>query len=102
MFGTGAMSQRTSKKEALLEELISKAKSIGIEVRKEKLLREIGYRARSGRCRFKDKELIILDRDAPLGEQVDFLAGEINERKLESFSPLQSRGQTRPSPPSGS
>ena len=63
---------------ARLEALISKARSLNIEVRREKLLREVGYRTRSGRCRVKGEDLIIIDRDAPLKDQIDFLAAELN------------------------
>ena len=75
------MAQSKNKKEAFLQELIAKAKGLDIDVRTEKLLREVGYRARSGRCRLKGKELIIIDRDAPLGEQVDFLAAELKQSR---------------------
>jgi hypothetical protein len=57
-----------------LRELIGTAKARNIEVRSEKLLREVGYRARSGRCRVNGKDLILLDRDASVSEQVEFLA----------------------------
>jgi hypothetical protein len=74
------MGQTKKTNESRLQELIGAAKQRNIEVRAEKLLREIGYRARSGRCRVKGQELIILDRDAPISEQVDFLAAELAER----------------------
>jgi hypothetical protein len=76
------MGQRKNKKESLLQELIEAAKRLNIEVRTEKLLREVGYHARSGRCRVRDQELIILDKDSPLGDQVDFLAAALSEKKL--------------------
>jgi hypothetical protein len=40
-------------------------------------LREAGYRAHSGRCRIKGQEVIVLDRDAPISEQIEFLANEL-------------------------
>jgi hypothetical protein len=33
----------------------------------------VGYRARSGRCRVNGKELILLDRDASVSDQIEFL-----------------------------
>lgn len=63
--------------EARLQELIAAAKQKNIEVRTEKLLREVGYRAHSGRCRVMGQDLILLDRDAPLGDQVEFLASAL-------------------------
>ncbi|MBI2999071.1 MAG: hypothetical protein HYY46_11600 [Deltaproteobacteria bacterium] len=73
------MGQAKPRNEALLRELIATAQKLNIEVRTEKLLREVGYRARSGRCRVKGRELIIIDRDSPVAEQVDFLAAELNK-----------------------
>jgi len=67
--------------EARLQELITAAKKKNIEVRTEKLLREVGYRARSGRCRVMGQEVILLDRDAPVGDQIDFLASALAGEK---------------------
>jgi len=73
------MGQRKDKKNSLLQELIALAGKLNIEVRTEKLLREVGYRAHSGRCRLKGQDLIIIDRDAPLEDQIHFLAAELSE-----------------------
>ncbi len=63
-----------NKHESRLLELIGAAKQKNIEVRTEKLLREVGYRIHSGRCRVKGKELSLLDRDASIVDQIEFLA----------------------------
>ena len=68
-----------NKQEVRLQELILTAKQLNIEVRTEKLLREAGYRAKSGRCRVNGQEMILLDRDAGVAEQIEFLAGELAE-----------------------
>jgi hypothetical protein len=68
-----------TKDEFRLQELIGAARQKNIEVRTEKLLREVGYRARSGRCRVKGKELVLLDRDASVSEQIEFLATVLAE-----------------------
>jgi hypothetical protein len=68
-----------TKHESRLEELIGAAKRKNIEVRTEKLLREVGYRTRSGRCRVKGKELILLDRDASVSDRIEFLATALAE-----------------------
>ena len=70
-----------NKSESLLQELIAVAGRMNIEVRTEKLLREVGYHARSGRCRVNGQQVIIVDRDSPLAEQVEFLASELDEQK---------------------
>jgi hypothetical protein len=67
------MAQSKHKSEARLQELIATARAMKLEVRMEKLLREAGYRVRSGRCRVKDQELIVIDRDASIAEQIEFL-----------------------------
>ena len=71
------MARSKQNNEARLQELIGAAKQKNIEVRTEKLLREVGYRARSGRCRVMGQDVILLDRDAPLGDQIDFLASAL-------------------------
>jgi hypothetical protein len=68
-----------NKHESRLLELIGAAKEKNIEVRTEKLLREVGYRAHSGRCRVNGKELILLDRDASIADQIEFLATALAE-----------------------
>jgi hypothetical protein len=75
------MAQMSKRFEARLQELIDAAKRINIEVRTEKLLREVGYRPRSGYCRVNGQEVILLDRDAPISEQLEFLAAELAERQ---------------------
>jgi len=86
------MGQGKSKNESRLQELIAKAKELNVEVRTERLLREVGYHARSGYCRLKGQRLIIIDREAPLGDQLDFLAAEL--RKL-SFQRSGVRNQPK-------
>ncbi len=75
------MSQAKHRQETRLQKLIASAKEMNILVRTEKLLREAGYRAHSGSCRIKGQEVILLDRDAPIGDQIEFLAGELSQRR---------------------
>ena len=75
------------KLESRLNELIGMARGRNIEVRTEKLLREVGYRARSGRCRLNGQELILIDRDAPIGDQIDFLAAELANHQSQNTDP---------------
>ncbi|MGH7823663.1 MAG: hypothetical protein ACREQ7_00570 [Candidatus Binatia bacterium] len=74
------MAHPKNKRESRLQELIAAAQQMNIEVRTEKLLREVGYRTRSGRCRVKGQELILIDRDAPISDQIDFLAAELGHQ----------------------
>ncbi len=57
----------------LLEELKAVAERCGYWVREEKLLRDVGYRVRSGGCRLRERRLILLDREAPVQVQLDAL-----------------------------
>lgn len=90
------MGQAKPRNEALLQELIATAQKLDIEVRTEKLLREVGYRARSGRCRLKGRDLIIIDRDSPVAEQLDFLAAELSKHESgPAFLPPQLRARPK-------
>jgi hypothetical protein len=68
---------------ALVEELKAAAEKLGLRVREERLLREVGYRVRSGSCRVGGDEIIFLDRDLPLAAQVDVLVEELAARPLD-------------------
>ena len=72
------MAQLKQKQQIRMQELIGTAQQLNIEVRTEKLLREVGYKPRSGRCRVNGEEVILIDRDAPITEQIEFLASELN------------------------
>ena len=86
---------------ALLEELKSAAERLGIRVREEALLREVGYRVRSGRCRIRDAEVIFLDRGLTLSAQIDVLVDELAGRPLEAvyLSPAARALIERDAPP---
>src|SRR4030095_13819694 len=77
------------KHESRLSELIGEARQMNIEVRTEKLLREVGYRARSGRCRVNGQELILIDRDAPIRDQIEFLSTEMAPGQSQSPHPAR-------------
>jgi hypothetical protein len=85
------MAQSKNKNEARLQELIATARAMHLEVRTEKLLREAGYRAHSGRCRVKDQDLIVIDRDASIAEQIEFLT-----EQLAGLQPEQAESTEKP------
>lgn len=74
------MEKGKNKQAAVLDELIAAAKNRNIEVRTEKLLREVGYHAHSGSCRINGQDVIIIDRDAPVKDQIDFLTEALRVR----------------------
>ena len=69
----------------IVDELAEAARRVGLEVRREKIMREIGYRTRGGACRLRDKNLLIVDPDQPAGEQLEVIAEALRSRDLESL-----------------
>ncbi len=78
---TGAVSRH---EEALCEELKALAERLGVRVREEVLLREVGYRVRSGLCRVRGEDVVFLDRHVTAAEQVEALAGALAGRDFET------------------
>jgi hypothetical protein len=72
------------RQQRLVDELIEAAERLGLTVRREKLLREVGYRARGGACRLREENLVIIDRDQPPHEQLEILAEALRGRDLEN------------------
>ena len=77
--------QKESRMLKLVDELCEAAERVGLLVRREKILREIGYRARGGACRLREKNLLIIDRDMAPAEQLEVLAEALRSRDLESL-----------------
>ena len=86
---------------ALLEELKTLATQLGFEVRQERLLREVGYRVRSGSCRVRDTRVILLDRVLPPSAQIDILVEELAGQPRDDIylSPAARRLLDRAGPP---
>ncbi|MHB8380798.1 MAG: hypothetical protein ACYDC3_00455 [Candidatus Binataceae bacterium] len=77
--------QKESRLLKLVEELSEAASRVGLEVRRERILREVGYRARGGACRLREKDLVIIDREQPAAEQLEVLADALRSRDLEAL-----------------
>ncbi|MBV8137961.1 MAG: hypothetical protein JO121_20385 [Deltaproteobacteria bacterium] len=77
--------QKESRMLKLVDELCEAAERVGLVVRREKILREIGYRARGGACRLREKNLVIIDRDMAPAEQLEVLAEALRSCDLESL-----------------
>jgi len=69
--------------EAMLEELKGAARTLGFDVREEELLREVGYRARSGTCRVGEARVVLLDRRASADDRIEALCAALAEEDLE-------------------
>ena len=69
--------------DALLDELKQLAERLGVKVREEVLLREVGYRVRSGACRVRGEDVVFLDRQLGASERVDVLVAALEGRDVE-------------------
>jgi hypothetical protein len=69
----------------LVDELAAAAERLGLEVRRERILREVGYRVRGGECRLREKNLVIIDPELPASEQLEVLAEALRGRDLEAI-----------------
>jgi predicted nucleotidyltransferase len=84
-----ARARKLSRAEAtareVLEELVTLAAAAGLRVRRERLLREVGYHVRSGRCRVRLDDLLLLDRALPTDAQIDILVEELRQVSLDGL-----------------
>ena len=69
--------------EAIVEELVRVARELGFDVREEELLRDVGYRPRSGTCRVGERDVILIDRKLSVAERIEVLCGALADRDLE-------------------
>ena len=82
---TGRAQREAAAQVELLEELKRAAEKLGLQVREERLLREVGYRVRSGRCRLREDEIIFLERGLPANVHIDVLVEELARRSLDDI-----------------
>ncbi|HLX38403.1 MAG TPA: hypothetical protein VKR29_11400 [Candidatus Binataceae bacterium] len=76
--------QANSRTERVLDELIEAAERVGLRVRRERIMREVGYRARGGVCRLHNDDMVIIDRDQAPHEQLEIVAEALKGRDLEA------------------
>jgi hypothetical protein len=75
-------SARAARLAALIAELENAVEAIGIRVRRERLMREVGYHARSGLCRVGGEEVLFLDHDLSPDDEIELLAVVLADRDL--------------------
>lgn len=68
----------------LLERLKEIASASGLDVRDERLHREVGYSVRSGVCRVEEQEVLLLDKNASLAERIEAVCGVLAARDLDA------------------
>ncbi len=71
--------------EAVCEELKELASKLGVRVREETLLREVGYRVRSGVCRVRGEDVVFLDRHLGPAERLDVLLDALAGRDIDAL-----------------
>jgi hypothetical protein len=75
---------RSERLEGLIDELRGAAEAVGIRVRRERLLRDVGYQVRSGLCRLDGQEMLLLEQGLSADVQIDLLVAALSGRELES------------------
>jgi hypothetical protein len=75
-------SARAARLAALIAELENAVEAIGVRVRRERLMREVGYHVRSGLCRVDGEEVLFLDHDLSPDDEIELLAVLLSERDL--------------------
>lgn len=69
----------------MVDELTRVARELGFDVREEELLRDAGYRPRSGVCRVGQRDVILMDRKLSGPERVEVLCSALVDRDLEQI-----------------
>ncbi len=69
----------------LLAQLKDLAGQTGIEVREERLHREIGYTVRGGRCILDGNEVLLIDSSASAADCIEVLLDFLSQRDLEQI-----------------
>jgi len=75
-------SARAARLAALIAELENAVEALGIRVRRERLMREVGYHARSGLCRVGGEEVLFLDHDLSPDDEIELLAVVLADRDV--------------------
>jgi hypothetical protein len=73
---------KEQKKESVYRQLGKILEAAGVKVRREKLRQGPGWRAHSGACMADKTPMIFVDSRLTVDDQVNFLVGEIRERKV--------------------
>ncbi len=64
-------------------ELRAAAEAVGIRVREERLLREVGYHPRSGLCRLRGEDVLLLDSGLSAELRIELLAEALEGRPVD-------------------
>lgn len=67
-----------------MDELKELAGRLGVKVREEVLLREVGYKVRGGLCRVRGDDVVFLDRHAQPEERLETLLRALSVKDLDA------------------
>jgi hypothetical protein len=67
----------------LLQRLKDLVERVGVTVREERLVREVGYHVRSGACRLHGQDVLLLDSGAALSDRVEALLDFLSRTDLD-------------------
>jgi hypothetical protein len=73
----------TEEQSQLLQQLKEIAVAVGLDVREERLQREVGYSVRSGSCRVDGRDVVLLDSNAAASERIDVMLDVLAESDLD-------------------
>jgi hypothetical protein len=76
-------SAREERLKAIVAELRDAAETVGIRVREERLMREVGYHPHSGLCRFRGEEVLLIDWELPADLQIELLVAALDGHDLD-------------------
>ena len=77
--------EATEQQKILLDQLKDVAERVGVPVREERLLREVGYSVRSGFCRVNDENFYFLDSGSNTSGRIESLIEFLATRDLEGI-----------------
>jgi len=66
----------------LVQRLRELVERVGVTVREERLVREVGYHVRSGACRLHGQDVLLLDTGAAASDRVEALLDFLSQRDL--------------------
>ena len=66
----------------LVQRLKDLVERVGVTVRDERLVREVGYHVRSGACRLHGQDVLLLDTGASVAERIEALLDFLSQRDL--------------------
>ncbi len=78
-------SKADEEKKQLLAQLTELAGRVGVEVREEKLVREVGYSVRSGQCKLNGEPVVLLDTNTSLSDRIEVMLDFLSSQNIDDI-----------------